>query len=241
MLILHGDDIWRDQTADSDDYVRMRAILVAYRCSEIVRKYLGTPFRQFLWFIQFWLKMPLIGGNLTINAFFWTNPHSHCWLSDSITTLPPIVLSLIVGLTLHYLPILFSSYPFLKAEDPKKHIRVCSIMIPVFFTSNHGWFMIPGRECGGAAEAGPEPCQGLALKTRLGRVAHTTGALGTQDISQVHMGGFHKWGYPQIIHSCLGFPFINQPFWGSPFMETPHTDDHISQHICCTNIDVTNG
>ena len=35
-------------------------------------------------------------------------------------------------------------------------------------------------------------------------------------------GGFLKWGYPQIIHFCLGFSMINHPAIGvTPFMETP--------------------
>ena len=33
-------------------------------------------------------------------------------------------------------------------------------------------------------------------------------------------GGFHKWGYTQIIH-LAGIFSINQPFGGIPFMESP--------------------
>ena len=38
----------------------------------------------------------------------------------------------------------------------------------------------------------------------------------TRTKSHQWMWGFHKWGYPQIIHSRLGFSFINHPFLGTP-------------------------
>ena len=48
-------------------------------------------------------------------------------------------------------------------------------------------------------------------------------------------GGFHKWGYPWIIHFRLGFSLINDPF-GTPIYGNPHIMgqvrvlDHMEDH-----------
>ena len=39
--------------------------------------------------------------------------------------------------------------------------------------------------------------------------------------NMIKYAGFLSQGSTPIIHFCLGFSIINQPFWGTPLMETP--------------------